>query len=188
SSAPITIPLIKSSSVDFAVNIMIGTSLSFLVNLHTSSPEISGNIRSKIIISGLFSFIFFNASIPLEAGMVSHPSFSKYASNTSRIISSSSTIRILVMLNHLFHIISSIKMKKLVIGILTGAVLLGSATFVAAESNGNGFFNFEEMKPYIEEMHPNLSPEQQEEMFNNCHGENGMMQNNTGFRDMMNNI
>ena len=79
-------------------------------------------------------------------------------------------------------------MKKLVIGILTGAVLLGSATFVAAESNGNGFFNFEEMKPYIEEMHPNLSPEQQEEMFNNCHSENGMMQNNTGFRDMMNNI
>src|SRR5699024_11741252 len=72
--------------------------------------------------------------------------------------------------------------------LLTGAVLLGSATFVAAESNGNGFFNFEEMKPYIEEMHPNLSPEQQEEMFNNCHGENGMMQNNTGFRDMMNNI
>lgn len=44
------------------------------------------------------------------------------------------------------------------------------------------------MKPYIEEMHPNLSPEQQEEMFNNCHGENGMMQNNTGFRDMMNNL
>lgn len=79
-------------------------------------------------------------------------------------------------------------MKKLVIGILTGAVLLGSATFVAAESNGNGLFNFEEMKPYIEEMHPNLSPEQQEEMFNNCHGENGMMQNNTGFRDMMNNL
>src|SRR5699024_5990204 len=78
--------------------------------------------------------------------------------------------------------------KKLIIGILTGAVLLGSATFVAAESNGNGFFNSEAMKPYIEEMHPTLSPEQQEAMFNNCHGENGMMQNNTGFRDMMNNI
>ncbi|GEN31192.1 MULTISPECIES: hypothetical protein [Bacillaceae] len=79
-------------------------------------------------------------------------------------------------------------MKKLLIGILTGAVLLGSASFVAAESNGSGILNFEEMKPHIEEMHPNLSPEQQEEMFNNCHGENGMMQNNTEFRDTMHDL
>ncbi|APC49053.1 MULTISPECIES: hypothetical protein [Bacillaceae] len=79
-------------------------------------------------------------------------------------------------------------MKKLVVGLLTGAVLLGSATFVAAESNGNGIFNFEEMQPHIEEMHPNLSSEQQEEMFNNCHGDNGMMQNDTEFRDMMYNL
>ncbi|WP_068672949.1 hypothetical protein [Oceanobacillus sp. Castelsardo] len=79
-------------------------------------------------------------------------------------------------------------MKKLVVGLLTGAVLLGSATFVAAESNENGIFNFEEMQPHIEEMHPNLSPEQQEEMFNNCHGDNGMMQNDTEFRDMMYNL
>jgi hypothetical protein len=43
-------------------------------------------------------------------------------------------------------------------------------------------------KPHIEEMHPNLSPEQQEEMFNACHGENGMMQNHSKFRDRMNNF
>lgn len=73
-------------------------------------------------------------------------------------------------------------MKKLVIGILTGAILIGGATFVAAEPNGNGIPNFEKKQPCIEEMHPNLTPEQQEEMFNNCRGKNGMMQKNNGFR------
>jgi hypothetical protein len=79
-------------------------------------------------------------------------------------------------------------MKKLVVGILTGAVLLGGASFVGAETNGNGFFNFEDMRPHIEQIHPNLSPEQHEEMFNNCHGENGIIKNNTEFRGMMNNF
>lgn len=79
-------------------------------------------------------------------------------------------------------------MKKLVIGVLTGAVLLEGASFVAAESNGDDFYNFEEMKPYIEQMHPNFSPEQQEEMFNVCHGEDGLMQNSKEFRGMMNNL
>lgn len=79
-------------------------------------------------------------------------------------------------------------MKKIVIGILTGAVLLGSATFVAADSNGDNFFNFEDMKPFMEKMHPNLSADQQEQMFNACHGENGIMQKNTEYRSMMNNL
>lgn len=79
-------------------------------------------------------------------------------------------------------------MKKLVIGILTGTVLLGGATFVAADSNGGNFFNFEDMKPFMEKMHPGLSVEQQEEMFNFCHGENGLMKENTEFRGMMNNF
>ncbi|MBU8908735.1 hypothetical protein [Desertibacillus haloalkaliphilus] len=68
-------------------------------------------------------------------------------------------------------------MKKIIIGVLTGAVLLGGTTFVAANSNGSDGFTFEEMKPFIEQMHPNLSSDQQEEMFNACHGEGGMMNN-----------
>jgi len=79
-------------------------------------------------------------------------------------------------------------MKKIIIGILTGAVLVGGATFAAADSNGDNFFNFEDMKPFMEEMHPELSVEQQKEMFNFCHGENGVMQDNAEFRGMMNNF
>ncbi|WP_188207267.1 hypothetical protein [Alkalibacillus aidingensis] len=79
-------------------------------------------------------------------------------------------------------------MKKLLMGILIGAVLIGGATFVAADSNGNGFFNFEDMQPLMEQMHPELSPEQQEEMFNDCHGEEGQMHDNTEFPGMMNNF
>ncbi|WP_121615566.1 hypothetical protein [Virgibacillus halodenitrificans] len=80
-------------------------------------------------------------------------------------------------------------MKRIVIGALTGAFILGSATFVSAGVNQNGeeFFNFEQMRPYMEEMHPGLSTEQHQEMFNNCHGENGIMQNSDSeFEGMMN--
>lgn len=79
-------------------------------------------------------------------------------------------------------------MKKIVVGVLAGAVLLGSATFAAADSNGNGFLNFDDMKPAMEQMHPELSSEQQEEMFNSCHAEDGSNQNNTEFEGMMNNL
>lgn len=63
-------------------------------------------------------------------------------------------------------------MKKVIIGIVTGAVILGGATFVAADSYGDKFFNFDEMKPHMEKMHPDYSSEQLEQMFNACHGEN----------------
>ncbi|WP_138416150.1 hypothetical protein [Aquibacillus sediminis] len=70
-------------------------------------------------------------------------------------------------------------MKKLVISIIIGAVILGGATtYVSAQTNGNEWFNFEDMQPYMEQMHPNFSTEQQQQMFNDCHGENGYMQNN----------
>ena len=72
--------------------------------------------------------------------------------------------------------------KKLAIGILTGAIILGGAgTFAYAQANedanGNGLLNFGQMKPYIEEMHPDLTTEEQKEMFDSCHGEGGMMEN-----------
>ena len=50
--------------------------------------------------------------------------------------------------------------KKLAIGLLTGAILLGGAgTFAFAQTNedANGVFNFQQMKPHMEKMHPELS-------------------------------
>ncbi|MDS9470890.1 hypothetical protein [Sporosarcina pasteurii] len=66
-------------------------------------------------------------------------------------------------------------MKKLLVGFIAGAVLFGGATFGFAHSTGNEFFDFEDMKPHMEEMHPNFSPQQYEQMYKDCHGENGFM-------------
>ncbi|QKY69324.1 hypothetical protein [Lentibacillus sp. CBA3610] len=72
-------------------------------------------------------------------------------------------------------------MKKLFISILAGAFIIGGTGTLAFANaggeEGNGPFNFGQMKPYIEEMHPDLSTQQQKEMFDNCHGEDGYMQN-----------
>lgn len=71
-----------------------------------------------------------------------------------------------------------LQVKKIIVSVLTATVLLGGATFVsAANGEGEGLFNFEQMKPYIEEMHPGLSTKEQREMFDNCHGQGGYMQN-----------
>lgn len=80
-------------------------------------------------------------------------------------------------------------MKKLVIGILSATFILGAGTFTYAQANGNGdgVLNFDQMKPYIEKMHPDLSTEEQKEMFDSCHGNGGMMQNNSS-KNMMNNL
>ena len=79
--------------------------------------------------------------------------------------------------------------KKLAIGILTGAFILGGAgTLAFAETNGNGegLLNFGQAKPYIEKMHPGLSTQEQKEMFEACHGKDGVMQGST--ENMMNNF
>lgn len=72
--------------------------------------------------------------------------------------------------------------KKLMIAILSGAFILGAGTLTFAQSNGDGegLFNFEQMKPKIAEMHPDLTEEEQKEMFEACHGEGGMMENFNG--------
>ncbi|API93256.1 hypothetical protein J32TS6_11540 [Virgibacillus pantothenticus] len=62
-------------------------------------------------------------------------------------------------------------MKKLVIGAITGAVILGgAATYTFADSNDDnrGFYN--DMRPFMEEMHPNFSDEDYEAMYDFCHG------------------
>lgn len=90
--------------------------------------------------------------------------------------------------------------KKLAIGILTGAIILGGAgtfAFAAAneDANGNGLLNFGQMKPYMEKMHPNLSTDELKDMYDSCHGEGGMMENGTtkgmmdgSTKNMMNNL
>ena len=80
--------------------------------------------------------------------------------------------------------------KKLAIGILTGAIILGGAgtfAFAAAneDANGNGLLNFGQMKPFMEKMHPDLSTGELKEMYDSCHGEGGMMEDGN-MKDMMN--
>ncbi|WP_071393230.1 hypothetical protein [Bacillus tuaregi] len=68
--------------------------------------------------------------------------------------------------------------KKLIIGIVAGAIILGGAGTFAFAEGSNGFLGgFGEMKPYMEKMHPELSEEQLQQMYDNCHGKGGMMQN-----------
>ena len=53
----------------------------------------------------------------------------------------------------------------------------------------DGLFNFQEMKPLMEKVHPDLSTQELEQMYNSCHGEGGMMQGNTEHtQNMMNNL
>lgn len=73
-----------------------------------------------------------------------------------------------------------VTVKKLIMSVLAGAVIFGGAgtfAFAQAGADGNGLLNFGQMKPYIEEMHPGISTQEQKEMFDNCHGQDGYMQN-----------
>ena len=68
-------------------------------------------------------------------------------------------------------------MKKLTLSLLGTALILGASTVAFAEegTDGKGTFNFGQMKPMIEQMHPELSDEEVKQMYNNCHGTNGAM-------------
>ena len=75
--------------------------------------------------------------------------------------------------------------KKLIIGLLTGAIVLGGAgTYAFAQTDG-----FQEMKPFMQKMHPELSENELEQRYQDCHGdgENGMMPRGK-HREMMNNF
>lgn len=82
-------------------------------------------------------------------------------------------------------------MRKFAIGILATAMIIGGGTAVFASGDGEGVFNFEKMKPFMQKMHPDFSDTQLKEMFESCHGENGSLKN-TNFKEMhsegMNNI
>lgn len=68
-------------------------------------------------------------------------------------------------------------MKKLTFGLITTLLFVGVGTAAFAQDDNGGIINFESMKPYIEKMHPSFSEKQLEDMYDNCHGENGMMKN-----------
>ncbi|MBS8266050.1 hypothetical protein DYI25_16610 [Mesobacillus boroniphilus] len=68
-------------------------------------------------------------------------------------------------------------MKKLSLTIFSAAMIFGASTAAFAEegNDGKGQFNFGQMKPIIEKMHPGLSNEEMKQMYNDCHGTNGAM-------------
>ncbi|MGG0717188.1 hypothetical protein ABE096_06260 [Robertmurraya massiliosenegalensis] len=66
--------------------------------------------------------------------------------------------------------------KKLMVGLLAGGFILGAGTIALAQTDEDGVFNFEQMQPQIEKMHPDLTKEEQKEMFDACHGDGGMME------------
>lgn len=69
-------------------------------------------------------------------------------------------------------------MKKWAVGILSSALILGAgkAVFAAGINNSGVGSNFEEMLPFMQEMHPDSSKEDLQEMYNSCHQEGGMME------------
>ncbi|MBT2683831.1 hypothetical protein [Bacillus sp. ISL-37] len=68
-------------------------------------------------------------------------------------------------------------MKKLTLSFFGAALIIGASTAAFAEegTEGKGTFNFGQMKPLIEKMHPGLSDEEVKQMYNDCHGTNGAM-------------
>lgn len=68
-------------------------------------------------------------------------------------------------------------MKKLAVGVLSAAMILGVGTAVfAAGSNDSGDgFSFEKMLPFMQKMHPDSSKEDLQQMYKACHEDGGMM-------------
>lgn len=66
-------------------------------------------------------------------------------------------------------------MKKFIAGIISASLILGSGTAIMAAGNDStdGLFNFGQMKPQMEEMHPDLTNQELKEMYESCHGTNG---------------
>lgn len=71
--------------------------------------------------------------------------------------------------------------RKLITGL--GAILLtaGIGTAVYADAGG---YTFEDMLPFMKQMHPQATEQQLNDMYENCHGSGGMMENYRGSRMM----
>lgn len=71
-------------------------------------------------------------------------------------------------------------MKKTALTLFSAALILGASTsaFAAEDREGKGTFNFGQMKPMMEKMHPEMSNEELKNMYNDCHGTTGAMPSN----------
>lgn len=72
------------------------------------------------------------------------------------------------------------KWKKAVALLLIVVGLFGAGTLAFAQGDqGKAPWNlsFEQMLPFMQQMHPNLSGDQLKNMYDACHGPNGIMQN-----------
>ncbi|MHC0038488.1 hypothetical protein [Pseudoneobacillus sp. C159] len=71
-------------------------------------------------------------------------------------------------------------MKKWSVGLLCSALVFGAGTavFAAGTSNLDNEFSFENILPFMEKMHPNSSKEDLKEMYDTCHKNGGMMNEN----------
>ncbi|MGO4889665.1 CUE domain-containing protein [Anaerobacillus sp. MEB173] len=67
------------------------------------------------------------------------------------------------------------KMKKRIIAVLATFLVLGAGTTAIASTDVFEDFTFENMLPFMKQMHPNMDEEQLQGMYETCHGENGMM-------------
>lgn len=72
--------------------------------------------------------------------------------------------------------------KKIIAVVTTVSLVLGIGTVTLANSENDVFekFNFQEMLPFMQKMHPEMNEEQLEAMYNRCHGEGGMMNGRMG--------
>jgi hypothetical protein len=64
-------------------------------------------------------------------------------------------------------------MKKVIFTILGTAFILGAGTAVFAAGSEDGILGFEKMKPFMQQMHPDFSDKQLEDMYQTCHGSDG---------------
>ncbi|WP_059172032.1 hypothetical protein [Bacillus sp. FJAT-27445] len=62
-------------------------------------------------------------------------------------------------------------MKKLAIVVMSTVFILGMGTFALAQTNGSGnaIQSFKEMLPFMQEMHPDSTDKELQEMYNACH-------------------
>jgi hypothetical protein len=68
-------------------------------------------------------------------------------------------------------------MKRLIAGIFSVTLILGSGSAILAAGNESpdGLLNFGKMKPLMQEMHPEFPNQEMGQMYERCHGTKGAM-------------
>ncbi|MEQ6390262.1 hypothetical protein RZN22_13190 [Bacillaceae bacterium S4-13-58] len=76
-------------------------------------------------------------------------------------------------------------MKKWIGAIVITGVLVSGSTMVFAAENEKDVFNFVEMLPFMQEMHPDMSTNELQDMYTDCHGTGGSSQSENFENTMM---